>query len=450
METEKPHTPEESLTQEDSGGGDNSRAAHKVRSFPHTPGVYLMKDAAGRVIYVGKAKDLRSRAGQLLPQGGGRRPAHGRPGARNPRHRLPGGRERGRCPAHGSPADQGHPAQVQPRSQGRQDLPLLGDPRRRGFPARRVHPRNPAPRGTKLYGPFASAAGLRGAIQVLQKIFKFRTCSLDIQERRRAVAVVSPLPAARHRPMHGALQLPHLQGRIPQGDPPAANNFWKGRSRTLLVEMREEMAAAAKELQFEKAARLRDEIHLLETLDERGELDTHVQPEVFPIDPKKGLAGLQQDPEPARAAAHDRGRGHRPSPAARRPWPAWCSSSTGCPSSRATSDYRIRSVEGVDDFAAIHEVVARRFQRLSEEGEMFPDLLLIDGGKGQLHAALAAFSAINVQPPMVLSLAKREEEVFVMNVEEPAPPGSALVRSPAVAVRARTRPTASPSTTTIS
>ena len=46
--------------------GDNSLAAEKVRAFPHSPGVYLMKDSVGRVIYVGKAKDLRSRAGSYF------------------------------------------------------------------------------------------------------------------------------------------------------------------------------------------------------------------------------------------------------------------------------------------------------------------------------------------------------------------------------------------------
>ena len=51
---------------DDSTPQDNSLAAEKVRSFPHRPGVYLMKDAAGRVIYVGKAKDLRSRAGSYF------------------------------------------------------------------------------------------------------------------------------------------------------------------------------------------------------------------------------------------------------------------------------------------------------------------------------------------------------------------------------------------------
>ena len=54
------------------------QAAAKVRQFPRSPGVYLMKDAAGRVIYVGKAKNLRSRAGSYFLKGG-RRPSGGRP-----------------------------------------------------------------------------------------------------------------------------------------------------------------------------------------------------------------------------------------------------------------------------------------------------------------------------------------------------------------------------------
>jgi len=87
----------------------------------------------------------------------------------------------------------------------------------------------------------------------------------------------------------------------------------------------------------------------------------------------------------------------------------------------------IRSAVGVAGIAsiftsslyAIREVVARRFKRLDDQGEVFPDILLIDGGKGQLGAALAAFSALAIEPPMVISLAKREEEVFVMHVDEP-------------------------------
>src|SRR5262249_34595236 len=73
--------------------------------------------------------------------------------------------------------------------------------------------------------------------------------------------------------------------------------------------------------------------------------------------------------------------------------------------------YRIRSVEGVDDFASIREVVTRRFRRLAREAEVFPEILLIDGGKGQLNAALDAFRLLGIEPPCLISLAKREEEI---------------------------------------
>jgi excinuclease ABC subunit C len=194
--------------------------------------------------------------------------------------------------------------------------------------------------------------------------------------------------------------------------------FLEGNKARVLKEMREEMEAASKELKFEKAARLRDEIRLLETLDERGELDTHAQPEVFYIDPKKGLAGLKKIlhlPEvPRRIEGVDiahLGGGETVA--------SLVQFIDGLPFKPGYKRYRIRGVEGVDDFASIHEVVARRFKRLSDEGESFPEILLIDGGLGQLGAGLAAFRELNLTPPVVLSLAKREEEVYLMDRPEP-------------------------------
>jgi excinuclease ABC subunit C len=81
--------------------------------------------------------------------------------------------------------------------------------------------------------------------------------------------------------------------------------------------------------------------------------------------------------------------------------------------------YRIREVQGVDDYASIHEVVARRFRRLDAENQVFPDILLIDGGKGQLGKAITAFESLGVTPPLILSLAKREELIYVMGRDEP-------------------------------
>jgi excinuclease ABC subunit C len=81
--------------------------------------------------------------------------------------------------------------------------------------------------------------------------------------------------------------------------------------------------------------------------------------------------------------------------------------------------FQIKSVAGIDDFAAIREVVKRRITGLQERDEPFPDIWLIDGGKGQLSSALAAFEALRVAPPALLALAKREEEIFVQGRSEP-------------------------------
>ncbi len=99
--------------------------------------------------------------------------------------------------------------------------------------------------------------------------------------------------------------------------------------------------------------------------------------------------------------------------------------------------FKIRDVRGVDDYASIREVIARRFQRLHDDSQMFPDLLLIDGGKGQLSAGLTAFSELGITPPTVISLAKREEEVFIMGTSEPLRLSPALLRAAAAAIRAR-------------
>jgi excinuclease ABC subunit C len=84
------------------------------------------------------------------------------------------------------------------------------------------------------------------------------------------------------------------------------------------------------------------------------------------------------------------------------------------------SDYRkfiIRSVEGVDDFASMREVVARRYKRLQEEKKPMPSLVIIDGGLGQLHAAAEALASIEVINQPLAAIAKREEIIYVFGQE---------------------------------
>jgi excinuclease ABC subunit C len=85
------------------------------------------------------------------------------------------------------------------------------------------------------------------------------------------------------------------------------------------------------------------------------------------------------------------------------------------------SDYRkfiIRSVDGVDDFASMREVVTRRYKRLQEEKKPMPSLILIDGGLGQLHAAAEALSSLEIINQPLASIAKREEIIYVLGQED--------------------------------
>ncbi|HWL11311.1 MAG TPA: excinuclease ABC subunit UvrC [Planctomicrobium sp.] len=388
----------------------------KVRRFPASPGVYLMKDKLGRVIYVGKAVNLRSRAGSyfLAAAAVDRRTCDLVPEIAD---------------VDCIPTDSEVDAvllearlikDIQPRfnSELKDDktFPYLQIVTNEDFP-RIEFTRKPQTKGVKLYGPFPSAKKLRGTIGVLQKIFKFRTCSLDIVEDEERWRWFRPCLLASINQCTAPCNL-RISKEDYKHDIHRLRLFLDGKKERLLKELRAEMTEAAQERKFEKAARLRDEIKALESLSLRGNLDEHVQPEVFYIDPRKGLKGLRKIfnlPETPRVIegvdiAHLQGGETVAS---------LVQFIDGLPFKHGYKRFKIRTVQGVDDFASIREVVSRRMRRLSQEGESFPDILLIDGGKGQLNAAMEAMKAIGVTPPFTISLAKREEEVYVPGESEP-------------------------------
>jgi excinuclease ABC subunit C len=391
-------------------------AAAKAREFPRTPGVYLMKDAAGRVIYVGKAKNLRARAGSYFLKAA----AEEQRTARLVEEICDIDYIEAESEVDAILAEARLIKDIQPKynQELRDDksFPYLEIHAREDFPRVEIT-RQPRPRGTKLYGPFVSVGSLRGAIQVLQKIFKFRTCGLDIDVSDERWRWFRPCILAAINQCTAPCNFRISKEKYRQ-DIDRLRMFLDGKKASLIEAMREEMTAAAKQLQFETAARLRDEIRMLETLNERGKLDTHVQPEVFYVDPKKGLAGLRKifhlDTTPRIIEGVD--VAHL---AGNEMVASLVQFLDGFPFKSGYKRFKIRTVSGIDDTASIHEVVGRRFQRLHDEETVFPDILLIDGGKGQLNAAVAALTELAIEPPLVISLAKREEEIFVMNVEEP-------------------------------
>jgi len=89
------------------------------------------------------------------------------------------------------------------------------------------------------------------------------------------------------------------------------------------------------------------------------------------------------------------------------------------PNKQAYRKYQIKSFSGKnDDFAAMQEVIYRRYLRLKNENKKMPDLILIDGGKGQLRSGIQALKNLNIKIPIV-SLAKRDEEIYVLGRKDP-------------------------------
>ena len=388
----------------------------KVRALPTGPGVYLMKDSLGRVIYIGKAVNLRSRVSNYFNQAAAvdRRTASLVPEIRDIDFVETDSEVDALLMEARLVKD------VQPRfNQELKDdktFPYLEITIREDFP-RVEFTRKPQSRGTKLYGPFTSAKKLRGTIAVLQKIFRFRTCSLDIEADDERWRWFRPCLLYNINQCTAPCNL-RISREEYRKDIRRLRLFLDGKKARLFKELRAEMQAASEARLFEKAARIRDEIHALESLNLRGNLADHAQPEVFYIDPKKGMTGLKKVFKlaecPRRIEGVDIAHLQGGETVA-----SLVQFVDGLPFKHGYKRYKIRTAGRNDDFASMREVVSRRLRRLRQEGEAFPDILLIDGGKGQLNAALEAMRAIDVEPPFTISLAKREEEIYVPGEPEP-------------------------------
>lgn len=389
-----------------------------ARQLPKSPGVYLMKDDKGRVIYVGKSASLRDRVSSyFLPST--------RLEARKMgmlEHIVDFEILQTETEVEALLAENRLIKDIQPKYNARllddKTFPYLMITRDEDFPGVYIT-REPRTKGVKLYGPFTSVGALKEAVSMLQQVFRFRTCHLEIRQddpHRRFFrpCLLHPIKrctapcAARIDPAAYAEDIGRLM------------DFLDGNKKRLLAQMEKQMLQASKDLQFEQAARLRDEIRLLAALGERGSRgdEQFWQPEAFVTNPQESLVKLQEVlelPEPPRIIeaidiAHLQGEEMVGSKV---------SFIDGMPFKDGYRRYKIKHGQGNNDFLSIQEVVSRGYRDAGEKNELFPDVILIDGGLGQLHAALDVFKQMNVKPPMVISLAKKEELVYLQTREQP-------------------------------
>lgn len=397
------------------------RLAEKAAALPRTPGVYLMKDEKGVVLYIGKALRLRDRVGSYFVPSADLGPR------KQPMLDLIADLETLDCETEWEAllAENRLIKDTRPKFNASlsddRTFPYLVITTREDFPGVYItrQPGAARYRGSKVFGPFLSSGALHHAVETLQSAFKFRTCDLVIEDGDPDRRQFRPclLHAIGRCTAPCAARVTKDAYRV---DTDRFARFLSSKRADMLRELRAEMDAASKALEFEKAADLRDTIRAIEKLGARGKISQQWQPEAeraMYLDPRKGLRSLQKTlgmASPIRCIeaidiAHLQGGETVGSKVC---------FVDGRPLKSQYRRFRVKTVAN-DDYAAIREVVSRRYRDAAAGNELYPDVILIDGGLGQLHAALEAFGAMGMAPPMVISLAKKEELIYTQAKREP-------------------------------
>jgi excinuclease ABC subunit C len=499
----------------------------KIPHLPESPGVYLWKDADGKVLYVGKAKRLRSRVRSYVAtdhRESLKTRALMQQAAALDTIVVP-------TEAHALILEANLIKEYRPRF----NIALRDD---KSYPYIKITVQEPFPRmwvtrrlqndGARYFGPYTDVGAMRRALDVVRRLFTVRSCNFDMPAQMPERACLDHHIGRCKAPCIFAQTQGEYRAMIDE-----VLDFLEGRPDQIIRKVRERMELAAESLDFERAAQLRDALSYLERMEEPtvvaeveggdrdvvgyardgddavitllriragkllardhqfvanidGEEDASVletylagpyrlmeeraQELVLPFDvaeravveeslerakihvpqrgPRRDLVELAQqnarhlleearltgeDPTDERAVdpvyelqrqlglqkvprsfvCFDISHAQGTDTVASCVW-----FQNGRPLRAEYRKFKVKTVEGIDDFASMNEVVGRYFQRRVEEERPLPDLVLIDGGKGQLNAAAEALRALGLDALPIISLAKREEEIFVLGRSE--------------------------------
>jgi excinuclease ABC subunit C len=381
----------------------------RVRDLPNKPGVYLMRDKLGRVIYVGKARSLRKRVSQYFHPS--------RQMRWNPKTRalIDSIADFETFVVKSEPEALLLEGKLIKEYKPRYNAMFKDDKR---FLMVKVHLNEPYPRfkfarlkkddGARYFGPFAHAGSVRLAMQWIRKKYGVLVQGTGAPKEKDLKYSTYLVPV----PLAGIPNEEYLR-RVD-----LACDFLEGRSKGAIGQLEEEMRAAARAMKFETAAQLRDVINSLREIGRasRERKFTHdfapriaPQPEMEELQRVLGLTAL-----PSHIEGFDISNISGTLSVA-----ATVCFRDGKPHKEHYRHYRIKTVEGSDDFASMAEVVGRRYARVRAEGGTLPDLVMVDGGKGQLMSALRALWQLEIRDLRVIGLAKQMEEIHVSDQTQP-------------------------------
>jgi len=391
-----------------------------IKNFPTGPGLYFMKDPSEKVLYIGKAKNLRVRAASYF------RTQTELAASRGPKiiemlkkvSKIDYLETETEVDALLTEARLIKDIRPPYNTELLDDktFPYLEITTSDDFPAIYLT-RKPRYKGSKLFGPFANSKDLRRVITELQKIFKFRTCKLNIAEKDTKRRFFRPcILYSIHQctaPCGAKIDKKKYENSIRD-----LVRFLNSKRSAVLRQLKKQMNEASEKKQYEEAILLRDRIRLIERLDRRGTPSESLQPEIFAAEPQQALHKLQKifkTDEPIRTiegidTAHLAGTEAVGS---------LVKFIDGRPFKNGYRKYRIKTAKTIDDCAMIAEVVQRRYKYAVTGREIWPDLILIDGGLGQLHAADKALQRMNAPEINIAALAKRNEQLYLKGKTTP-------------------------------
>jgi excinuclease ABC subunit C len=386
----------------------------KVRHLPDKPGVYLMKDRLGRIVYVGKANSLKRRVSSYFQQGRAR-------AVMQPKIRalIPLIADFETIEVKSEPEALLLEGKLIKQWRPRYNTDFTDDKR---FLLVRVDLHEELPRfrltrirkddRSRYFGPFAHSGLLRKTLAQMRR--QFGILLGDGLPEKQPDGTWRLYDDVREE-IYGGLT--HVTTDTYRRRVEDACAFLEGKSREWLETLRAEMTSAAAEQAFEKAAELRDVVFALEETLRKTRRFERADPTRLAAD-EEALRLLGEAlglPGPPRTIecfdiSHISGTFVVAS---------MVHFANGRPDKDNYRRFQIKTFIGNDDFRAMEEVVGRRYRRLAEEAKPFPDLVVIDGGRGQIGAALKAFIASDLKPPAIIGLAKKHETVFFPDERSP-------------------------------
>lgn len=262
--------------------------------------------------------------------------------------------------------------------------------------------------GRLYFGPFPRAGALRDTVHFLAHHFGLRTCRPRVPDETTKAHCLSRAIKACSCPCSGDVTTDEYNSRVQ-----ATIAVLQGETEGVIEHLETEMMQFAAQKRFEDAARVRDSIENLKGVCVRNQrtftrtdLTQQHPPPPDGIEPLREALGLAVPPDVIECFDISNTGGHLAVG-------SLVCFEAGKPARRNYRRYRIKSPEATDDTAMMREVVARHFTRRREEGRGLPDLVVVDGGKGQLSAAIEGLAAAEIEPIPILGLAKKQEEIFL-------------------------------------